>query len=95
MYGWSVFWFVMGALSLVMIIGFKYFAEDRGIKMNWWKWLITIAWWAGMLFAVAVPFTFMGEGEPGAGAWMMLFSVVPAAIMGFVVWRIITANWAA
>lgn len=90
MYGWSIFWFAMGLVSLVMAIGFKQLAKEKGIRMTWWKWVLSGGWWIGFLLAVAVPFTFIGEGEPAAGAWMVLFSVVPAAILGVGVWRIIT-----
>ena len=92
MYFFSIFWFVMGILSLIIIFGFKNIAESKGLQMNWWKWIISIAWWMGFLFSVAVPATFMGEGELYAGAMMILFSVVPATILGFIVWRIISSN---
>ena len=92
MYGWSIFWFVMGLISLIMIIGFKNIAREKGVNMNWWKWLLSTVWWMGFLFAIAVPATFAGEGEPYAGAMMILFSVVPAILGGFIVWRIITAD---
>ena len=92
MYGWSVFWFMMGLISVVMIIGFKKMADEKGICLTWWKWLISVLWWMGFLLAVAVPFTFIGEGEPAAGAWMILFSVVPASILGFVVYRVVASG---
>jgi len=92
MYGWSIFWFAMGGVSLVMILGFKSMAEAKGINMTWWKWALTVVWWMGFLFAVAVPMAFMGEGEMYAGALMILFSVVPAIILGFVVWRVISSD---
>jgi hypothetical protein len=82
----------MGLMTLVMIIGFKQMASEKGINMTWWKWVLTLGWWMGFLLAVAVPFTFVGEGEPAAGAWMILFSVVPASILGLVVWRVVTAG---
>lgn len=92
MYGWSVFWFLMGLITVVMILGFKQMAVEKGISMTWWKWLISVLWWVAFLFAVAVPFTFIGEGELAAGAWMSLFSVVPAAILGVVVWRVVVSR---
>ena len=92
MYYWSVFWFTMGLITVVMTLGFKQMAVEKGICMTWWKWLISVTWWAAFLFAVAVPCTFIGEGEFAAGALMSLFSVIPAVILGFIVWRVVVSG---
>ena len=82
----------MGIVSVLVVAGAREWAGIKGLKMTWWKWLLVICWYAGFLFAIAVPMTFIGEGEPAAGFTMSLFSVVPAIIGGFVVWRVITAG---
>ena len=87
-----IFAFIIGFLSGAVIIAAIFWAKDLGLHMNWWKWLLTTVWWMGFLFAIAVPATFAGEGEPYAGAMMILFSLVPAILGGFIVWRIITAD---
>lgn len=86
----SIFWFLMGIVSVLIIVGAKEWADAKGLIMTWWKWILVICWYAAFLFAVAVPMTFIGEGEPAAGFKMFLFSVVPAIILGFAVWRVIS-----
>lgn len=92
MFSSGIFWFLMGIVSVLITVGAKQWADAKGLKMSWWKWVLAICWYAGFLFAVAVPMTFIGEGEAAAGFKMSLFSVVPAIILGFAVWRMITTS---
>ena len=37
----NAFWLINGILLVLIVFGLKYFAEDRGWVMTWWKWLLT------------------------------------------------------
>ncbi len=92
MFGEGVFWLMMGMVSIIVIVGVKAWTDSLRVKMTWWKWAISVVWYVGFLFSVAVPATFMGEGEVAAGGKMIIFSVLPAILMGFGVWRVINAD---
>ena len=44
----GLFWFIEGVFACLATMGLKYWAEDRGIAMPWWKWLLPGLW---ILFA--------------------------------------------
>jgi hypothetical protein len=91
MFSHGLFWFIMGMLSILVVVCAKTWADKSDVNMTWWKWIIAALWYIGFLFSIAVPATFMGEGEIHAGLTMIVFSVVPSIIIGFIVWRVITS----
>jgi len=68
-----LFAFIIGAASGLVASGAKAWVRDLGLKMTWWKWLLTILWYLMLNFSVILAFTMMGEGETGAGLKMLLF----------------------
>ena len=44
MFQGELFWMVMGALSVLIGIGATMWAKDLGLKMNWYKWVLVVAW---------------------------------------------------
>jgi hypothetical protein len=85
----ALFWFGMGILFVLVVAGAKVWFDDLGLKMNWWKWLLTILWFGLLNFSVAVPFTFAGENEPGAALRVLPFLIVPTLILGVGLWRVL------
>lgn len=88
----GTFWVLMGILFVGIFRGAKVWFEEKGFKMNWWKWLLTALWYGFVLMSVAAPFTFLAEGEPqgfwGIGAVMIVSSI----ILGVGLWRLLIAD---
>lgn len=87
----GLFWFIMGILSILVVVGAKTWADNSKLKMTWWKWTIAALWYIGFLFSIAVSATFMGESEIAAGLKMIIFSVVLSIIGGVIIWRVIVS----
>ena len=77
-----LFAFIIGAVSGLVAAGAKAWVRDLGLKMTWWKWLLTILWYLALNFSVLLAFTMMGEGETGAGLKMLLFFGIITFILG-------------
>ena len=83
------FWFIQGILATIIIIAFKFWMEDRGVKMVWWKWAVCILWMTLAGFTIAFVFTSLGEGEKVAAIkGGIIFSLI-TAVTGVIVWRLI------
>jgi hypothetical protein len=77
-----IFSFIVGALSGVVIPAAVAWAKDLGLKMTWWKWLLAALWYLLLNLFVFLDFTFIGEGEKGAGLKLLLFQAVIMIILG-------------
>ena len=77
-----IFAFFIGLLTVPVILGAIAWARDLALKMNWWKWLLSAAWYLLLLFFIMAAFTFMGEGEQEAGWRTLLFELVIMIILG-------------
>ena len=88
----NVFWFIMGVIGVLVGLGFKAFAEDRGWVLNWWKWLLSIIWYSFFSLSILAWGTLIGENEAGAGFRMFLFGLVVCLILGVGLWRLLAAN---
>lgn len=84
-----VVWILIGAVSVLVVLGAIEWFKDAGIVMTWWKWLIAAIWYILTLMGLAAPFTLMGEGESAAGWKLLLFSLPVLIILAFVVLRIL------
>lgn len=82
-------WILVGAVSVLVVLGANEWFKDTGIVMTWWKWLIATIWYILTLMGLAAPFTLMGEGESAAGWKLLLFSLPVLIILAFVVLRIL------
>ncbi|HEY62407.1 MAG TPA: hypothetical protein G4N95_07125 [Anaerolineae bacterium] len=84
-----VVWILIGAVSVLIVLGAIEWFKDAGIVMTWWKWLIATIWYIIVLMGLAAPFTLMGEGESAAGWKLLIFSVPVLVILAFIVLRIL------
>ncbi len=75
-------WFLLGVLAVIVLIGARLWAEDLGLRMSWWKWTLVAIWYGLLNFSVALPMTFVGEGESGAAARLFLLFAVITIILG-------------
>lgn len=73
--------FIVGALSGLVIPAAIAWAKDLGLQMNRWKWLLTALWYLLLNFFVFLDFTFIGEGEWGAGLKLLLVQLVIMVIL--------------
>jgi len=89
----NIFWFLMGILFLLIAGGFKVFAEDRGWKMTWWKWLLSAVWYL-LFFSMSFYAwgTLIGEGFSGAGFKLFLLGFFVSVVSGVGLWRLCAAN---
>jgi hypothetical protein len=92
MFSSNLFWLIMGMLSVLVGVGAVTWAKDLGLKMNWWKWLLTFLWYVLVNLSVAVPMTFVGENEPGAAVRTFLPLLVIIIITGVGLWRVLAAG---
>jgi len=77
-----VFWTAMGFIYAITILGARYWAQDLGLIMHWWKWLLLALWYCGLSIGVAASFTFMGEREPKAGGRVLRLTAAIAVVFG-------------
>ncbi|WP_420644354.1 hypothetical protein [Candidatus Leptofilum sp.] len=88
----NVFWFLMGMLAILVGVGFKAFADDRGWQLNWWKWLLVIVWYLIFNMSFLAWGTLIGEFEPGAGWKMGVLGLFISLILGVGLWRLLSAK---
>ncbi len=77
-----IFAFIVGLLTGPVVVGALFLSKSLGLKMNWWKWLLSALWYMLLLFLFFAAFTFMGEGEAAAGWKVLGISVVILVILG-------------
>ncbi len=83
------FWFFEGILACLVIIGFKTWAQDRGIPMPFWKWPFLIGWLIFFGFSIAFVGTSLGENEPQAALTGAIIFGLITVISAAVVWRLL------
>jgi hypothetical protein len=84
-----LFWIAMGLIYAVMMAGARYWAQDLGLHMTWWKWLFAFLWYVLVSFAFAGGFTLIGEREPKAGWRHLGFFLGIAVVLGVVLWYVV------
>lgn len=84
-----VFWIVMGILYALIGYSAPLWANDLGLKMNWWKWALAFIWFVFFSMIIAGGFTLIGENEAKAGIYFLGSGVVLNVILGFILWRIL------
>jgi hypothetical protein len=84
-----LFWFVLGILTCLAAMAFKLWAEDRHIRMTWWKWMGVAAWVVFVGASLAFVGTSLGEGESHAAVMGALFAGVMALVSGAALWRVL------
>ena len=84
-----IFWVVMGLIYALTALGAQIWAEDLGLQMAWWKWVLVALWYILLSFSFAGSFTLLGEKEPGAWAKFLGFHLIITIIFGIIVWFLI------
>ncbi len=88
-FGSSFFWFIEGIFACLAIIALRIWAQDKGIRMPFWKWPAIIAWVTFVAISIAFVGTSIGEGESNAAFFGAVSAAVIASISGVVVWRLL------
>jgi hypothetical protein len=86
----SFFWFLMGAMLVLIVAAFKVFAEDRGWKVSWWKWLLVGFWYVIFSASFYAWGTLIGENEGDAGFKLFLIGLFISIVLGVGLWRLLT-----
>ena len=84
-----IFWIIMGFVYSMTIAGAPLWAEDLGLQMTWWKWILVALWYVLLSFTFAGSFTLLGEKEPGAWYKFLGFHLIITIIFGVIVWSLI------
>ena len=87
-----IFAFFVGLFSGAVVVGATSWTKSLGLKMSWWKWLLSAIWYILLLFLIFAAFTFMGEGEVTAGWKVIGISMVLMVILGVGLVRILLAG---
>ncbi len=87
-----LFWIGMGLLYALIIVGARIWAQDLGLKMTWWKWLLTAIWYILLSVSISGAFTLFGENESRAGYYFLGIFVTITVILGAGLWRILLAG---
>ena len=88
----TIWAFIIGALLGLVFLGARAWFKDLEIKMNWWKWILSFLWYLLLLFFVLAAFTFVGEGEKGAGYKLLGAIAVLMSILGVGLYRVLKHN---
>jgi len=84
-----VFWVFMGLIYALIIAGAPIWAQDMGLQMSWWKWILAAGWYALLSFTFAGSFTLLGEKEPGAWYRFLGFHLIVTIIFGVIIFILI------
>lgn len=84
----NFFWIVTGILFVVVALGFKSFADERGWVLNWWKGLLAVVWYTIFTVSIYAGGILIGENENGAGIKMIIFGTFITLILGAGLWRV-------
>jgi len=85
----GLFWFIMGMITILIGVGFKAFANERGWILNWWKWLLSIIWYVIFSLSVLSFSTLSGENEGSAGIKILLLGLFISIVLGVGLWRLL------
>ena len=78
----GLFWFFMGMVTILIGVGFKTFANDRGWILTWWKWLLSILWYVIFSLSIFSYGTLSGEREESAGVKILLLGLFVCIVYG-------------
>jgi len=73
----------MGLIYALMIGAAPIWAQDLGLQMSWWKWLLAAGWYVVLSIGVAAGTTLTGEKEPRAGYYILALSLIIMFVLGF------------
>jgi hypothetical protein len=79
----------MGLIYAVTIAGAPIWAQDLGLQMTWWKWLLLAIWYVILSFTFAGGFTLLGEKEPVAWHKFLGFHLIIIIILSAILWYLL------
>ncbi len=85
-----LFWIGMGMTYALIIAGARVWAQDLGLNMTWWKWMLSATWYGLVSLSVASSFTLIGEKEPKAGTCFLGVSLAVTVVLGVGLWLVLT-----
>lgn len=88
----SIFWFLMGMLSVLVALAFRAFAQGRGWHLTWSKGLLAGLWYALVLLTLYAAATLKGEHESTAGLRLAATGLFLCLILGVGLWRLLSDN---
>ena len=80
---------MIGMLAATVLLLLVSHARERGLKVAWWGWLLTVLGVLYAVFVVELIVAFLGEGSGQAAAVVGLIFGVPAAIWGVLLGRFV------
>lgn len=84
-----LFWIAMGLIYALAIAGARVWAQDLGLQMTWWKWLLVALWYCFLSYSFAGAFTLLGEKEPRAWYRFLGFHLIITVLLGIVFWLLV------
>ena len=84
-----LFWIVMGLIYAMTIAGAPIWAQDLGLNMTWWKWILVAGWYGLLSYALAGGFTLLGEKAPKAWYRFLGFHLMLVVLLGIGLWFLI------
>jgi len=78
----------MGVLYTIFAISMTYWARDLKLKMNWWKWLLSIIWFILLNITIAGGFTLIEENESRAGIYFIGIFGTILIVLGVGLWQL-------
>jgi hypothetical protein len=85
----GMFWFMEGIFACLFVVGFKFWMEDRGVPMPFWKWGLIGIWILLFGFTIAFVGTNLGEKEPHAALLGGIVFGLITMILGVGLWRLL------
>ena len=83
----GLFWFLEGLLAFLTVLGLKTWAEDHGVPMPVWKWILFGLWVLFAGFTIAFVGTSLGEKEFTAAKLGGILFGLTGIISGIALWR--------
>ena len=84
------FWFAEGILFCLILVGFRAWAQGRGVPLPAWKWAALLVWLLIAGFTIAFIGTSLGENEPTAAVRGGLLFGLITVIAGVGLWRLLS-----
>jgi len=79
---------VLHLIYTLTALGASLWAEQLGLQMSWWKWILVALWYLLLNFSFAGSFTLMGDREAGAWYKFLGFHLIITIIFGAIVWSL-------
>ena len=84
-----LFWIVLGMIYAVLAYSFYHWTKSAGIRMSWWKWLLSAGAYILLTMGVASGMTLLGEGEARAGMIALIFFGIVSVVAFVLLFRFV------